>query len=96
MEETRLTVREQLILRDIESALRRDRRLERALRDHGRRSLSLPLSVAVLGVASVILMVTGIHTSDPAVIWAFAVVWPVALIQAFRLLCRWTERRNSG
>ncbi|MGP4049160.1 hypothetical protein [Streptomyces sp. 2A115] len=59
--------------------------------------------------ASVFLMATGIRTSDggirtsdggtrtsvPAVIWAFAAVWPLTLILAFRLLCRWPKPRDS-
>jgi hypothetical protein len=36
-------------------------------------------------------MVTGIVTSEPGVVWAFAAVWPVTLFAVFRLLCRWTE-----
>jgi hypothetical protein len=35
--------------------------------------------------------VTGIVTSEPAVIWAFAVVRPPTLFAAFRLLCRWSQ-----
>ncbi|MBQ1093517.1 DUF3040 domain-containing protein [Streptomyces sp. B93] len=87
-----LTVHEQRVLDDMERVLRRDRRLDRQLRtlkparDPRARTVAVPLLV------SVALMVAGIRTSEPAVIWAFAVVWPPTLVLAFRLLCRWTER----
>ncbi|MFF1299796.1 MULTISPECIES: hypothetical protein [unclassified Streptomyces] len=46
---------------------------------------------ALLGTASVFLAVVGVKTSDLAVLWAFTVLWPVTLLQAFRLLCRWSR-----
>ncbi|MER7489067.1 hypothetical protein ABTY20_24775 [Streptomyces sp. NPDC126497] len=100
----RLPEHEQHILDGIERALSRDRRLDRRLRTftvrrgpdltrllvrvasyrpHGR-------TVAVLLAVSVALMVTGIVTSAPWAIWAFAAVWPPTLFAAFRLLCRWS------
>ncbi|MGV9883652.1 DUF3040 domain-containing protein [Streptomyces sp. NPDC003006] len=99
---SRLPEHEQRILHQIERGLRRDRRLARRLRRLSRRgrrpSASRPVArpshacaVALLLAVSVGLMVTGIRTSEPGVIWAFAVVWPVTLYAAFRLLCRWTE-----
>jgi hypothetical protein len=45
--------------------------------------------VAVLLAVSVGLMVAGIVTSEPGVIWAFAVIWPPTLFAVFRLMCRW-------
>jgi hypothetical protein len=40
---------------------------------------------------AVALMVTGICTEEPAVIWTFAAVWPLALFGVLRLLCRWSK-----
>jgi hypothetical protein len=95
---------EQRILAGMERALRRDRRLDRRLRTMGRPRRIPPVprwwrcrprvhavTVVVLLVASVALMAAGIATSEPAVIWTFAAVWPVTLYSVFRLLCRWTE-----
>ncbi|MFD3843865.1 DUF3040 domain-containing protein [Streptomyces sp. NPDC058642] len=89
-------------LDEMERALRRDRRLDRRMRRLGRRRPPLlariahyrphPWTVAVLLVLSVGLAAAGIDTSEPAVIWAFAAVWPVTLYAAFKLLCGWTER----
>lgn len=100
----RLPEHEQHILDEIERTLRRDRRLDRRLRTlKVRRGLDVtrPLTrvaayrprgwtVAALLTVAVALMVTGIMTSAPWAIWAFAGVWPVALFAAFRLLCRWS------
>ncbi|MEU6353657.1 DUF3040 domain-containing protein [Streptomyces sp. NPDC047072] len=101
----RLPDHEQRILDDMERALRRDRRLDRRLRTlKVRRRPDLsgpvarvagyrphPLTAAVLLAVSITLMVIGIRTSDPAVIWTFAGVWPLTLFAGFRLLCRWSE-----
>ncbi|MEU3845092.1 DUF3040 domain-containing protein [Streptomyces sp. NPDC028635] len=97
----RLPDHEQRILDDLERDLRRDRALTRRLRTLQRRRASWPsrlaawrprpLTVAALLAVAVGLMVTGISTSHPAVIWAFALVWPLTLFAVFRLLCRWTE-----
>jgi hypothetical protein len=89
MDDVRLSLRERLILKDIEFALRRGRRFGGPLRS-ARHSIWLPTAVALFTLASVFLMVEGIRTSDPAVIWAFSAVWPLTLFQAFRLLCRWS------
>ncbi|MEU9916220.1 DUF3040 domain-containing protein [Streptomyces sp. NPDC051001] len=88
-------------LDEMERALRRDRRLERRMRRLGRRRRPLlariahyrphPWTVAVLLVISVGLVAAGIATSEPAVIWAFAALWPVTLYAGFRLLRGWTE-----
>ncbi|GGI93865.1 hypothetical protein GCM10010121_000280 [Streptomyces brasiliensis] len=94
--EQRLTRHEQLLLDGIESALNQDRALVRSMRRARKpRSVWLSLSVALLAVASVFLVVTGIRTQDPAVICAFAVLWPLTMLQGFRLLCRWTEVRGG-
>jgi hypothetical protein len=100
---SRLPDDEQRILDEMERALRRDRRLERRMRKLRRSTRPSVLSrtaacrppvwiVAFLLAVAVGLLVTGIRTSAPAVIWAFAAVWPLALFSVFRLLCTWTER----
>ncbi|MFE3855522.1 DUF3040 domain-containing protein [Streptomyces griseorubiginosus] len=98
----RLPDHEQRILDEVERALRRDRRLERRLRMHRlRRCPDLSrvthyrphvLTVGLLLTVSTTLLVLGIVTSRPAVVWAFAAVWPLTLFASFRLVCRWTER----
>jgi hypothetical protein len=93
MDDVRLSLRERLIFKDIEFALRRGHRFGGLLRT-ARGAIWLPLAVALSAAASVILMVAGIRTSDPAVIWAFAAVWPLTLFQSFRLLCRWSTPRR--
>jgi hypothetical protein len=79
-----LPSRERLALLRIEAHLREDRRLARRMRHPVSRPL-LPLSVAALTWASLLLLVMGILTSDPAVLWCFAALWPVTLLLAFRL-----------
>ncbi|MFE2515719.1 DUF3040 domain-containing protein [Streptomyces mirabilis] len=80
-----LSSHERLVLLRIEAALRQDRRLARRMRHPGARPW-LPLSVAALTCASLLLLVMGILTSDLAVLWCFAALWPVTLLLAFRLL----------
>ncbi|MGV9287366.1 DUF3040 domain-containing protein [Streptomyces sp. NPDC003719] len=94
----RLPDHEQRILDEVERALRRDRRLDRRLRtlrlrrgpDLTRLASYRPrtLTVFLLLALSVTLMVTGVVTSEPAVIWAFAAVWPLALFAVIRRLSR--------
>ena len=94
----RLPDHEQRILDEVERALRRDRRLDRRLRtlrlrrgpDLTRVASYRPrtLTVFLLLALSVTLMVTGVVTSEPAVIWAFAAVWPLALFAVLRRLFR--------
>ncbi|MFD5448990.1 DUF3040 domain-containing protein [Streptomyces sp. NPDC003470] len=94
----RLPDHEQRILDEVERALRRDRRLDRRLRtlrlrrgpDLTRLASYRPrtLTVFLLLALSVTLMVTGVVTSEPAVIWAFAAVWPLALFAVLRRLLR--------
>ncbi|MEU1850604.1 DUF3040 domain-containing protein [Streptomyces sp. NPDC019990] len=99
----RLPDHEQRILDEMERALRRDRRLDRRLRTLRLSRLPDPArvlarlasyrprvwTVAVLLAVSIGLMVTGIVTSAPGVIWAFAALWPLTLFALFRLMCRW-------
>jgi hypothetical protein len=97
----RLPDHEQRALEQIEAALRRDRRLDRRLRTLRLRRRPKPAPIAgyqpragtvgVLLTVSVTLMVIGIRTSDPGVVWAFAALWPLTLYGVFRLLCRWSE-----
>ncbi|WP_328751408.1 DUF3040 domain-containing protein [Streptomyces sp. NBC_00285] len=97
----RLPDHEQRILDEVERALRRDRRLDRRLRtlrlrrrpDLSRVTHYRPhiLTVGFLLTVSITLLVTGIVTSRPPVIWAFSAVWPLTLFASFRLVCRWTE-----
>ncbi|MFC8432858.1 DUF3040 domain-containing protein [Streptomyces sp. NPDC057253] len=98
----RLPDHEQRILDEVERALRRDRRLDRRLRTHRlRRCPDLSrvthyrphvMTVGLLLTVAITLLVLGIVTARPAVIWSFAAVWPLALFASFRLVCRWTER----
>ncbi|MFD8152730.1 DUF3040 domain-containing protein [Streptomyces sp. NPDC059720] len=99
----RLPENEQRILDEMERVLRRDRRLDRRMRTgrlDRRPGLTRILaragsyrprgwSVLVLLAVSVALMVAGIVTSEPGVIWAFAALWPLTLFAAFRLMSRW-------
>ncbi|OXS35868.1 DUF3040 domain-containing protein [Streptomyces sp. XY006] len=99
----RLPDHEQRILDEMERVLRRDRRLDRRMRtlrpsrrpDPARVPARLAsyrprvLTVAVLFAVSTGLMVAGMVTSQPAVIWAFAALWPLTLFAGFRLMCRW-------
>jgi hypothetical protein len=85
--DVRLSPHERLVLSRIEAELRADRRFMRRMR--ARRGLvRLRLAVALLTAASLFLAVMGIRTSAPVVLWCFAVVWPLTLIQGIRLLSR--------
>ena len=87
-EDVVLSSHERLALRSIEAELSCDRRLARGMRRRPRSRLWLPLSVALLTSSSLFLVVMGIRTADPVVIWCFAGLWPFTVLQAFRLLCR--------
>ncbi|MGQ4420025.1 DUF3040 domain-containing protein [Streptomyces sp. SAS_269] len=107
-EDVRLSPSERLALLQIEANLRQDRRLARRMHaaahrmtgDHrstrSRRGVWLPLSVLLLLTASAFAAVTGVRTSAPAPLWCFALLWPLTLIQSFRLLCRVTRRARPG
>ncbi|WP_225828707.1 DUF3040 domain-containing protein [Streptomyces naphthomycinicus] len=90
--DARLSPHERLALSRIEARLRHDRRFARRMRVRPA-GLWLRLTVAVLATASALLAVMGIRTSDPAVLWGFALVWPPTLLLGARLLCR---ARRSG
>ncbi|MEY2242140.1 DUF3040 domain-containing protein [Streptomyces sp. BF23-18] len=89
----RLTARERAVLAEIEEGLRQEHAPAPAPRrpSGGRR---LPVAVALMLVCSVVLAVVGIRTSSAALLWCFAVVWPLTMLQFVRLLSRWI--RNSG
>ncbi len=102
-DDVRLSPRERVALLIIEAELRQDRRLVHRMRvTSGRprfqRGLWLPLAFLLLAGASAFTAVVGIRTSDPSLLWCFALLWPLTLMQGFRLLCRTTRRRppSSG
>lgn len=94
-DEVRLSPREQIVLLRIEAGLRKDRRFARRMR-RTRREVWLPAAVLLLTAASVFVAVMGIRTSDPALLWCFALLWPLTLLQAFRLLCRAARARPGS
>jgi hypothetical protein len=94
-DEVRLSPRERLALLEIEASLRRDRRFARRMGAAHRR-VWLPLGVLLLAVATAFVAVMGIRSSDPALLWCFALLWPLTLFQAFRLLCRATRHRGGA
>ncbi|MEU2061177.1 DUF3040 domain-containing protein [Streptomyces sp. NPDC013455] len=94
-DQVRLSPRERLVLLQIEANLRHDRRFARRMAA-ARREFWLPAGVVLLAAASVFVAVMGIRTSDPALLWCFALLWPLTLFQAFRLLCRTTGPRPSS
>ncbi|MEU6404788.1 DUF3040 domain-containing protein [Streptomyces sp. NPDC046985] len=99
MSTSRLPEHEQRILDEIERALNRDRRLARRLRSSRRvprfpalaRDLAAyaprPWTALILLAVSAALLGSGIATSAPGVIWAFALVLPPTLYTVLRLLC---------
>ncbi|MFD8740222.1 DUF3040 domain-containing protein [Streptomyces sp. NPDC059618] len=87
-----LTAREHAALAEIEEALRQDGDPMRPPRRTGGRRL--PLLVALLLMCSVAVAVIGIRTSNAALLWCFAVLWPLTAVQTVRLLARWI--RTSG
>ncbi|MFB7242019.1 DUF3040 domain-containing protein [Streptomyces populi] len=89
----RLTARERAALAEIEEGLRQDHDPAPVpSRPSGGRRL--PLTVALMLVCSVVLAVVGIRTSEPALLWCFAVMWPLTVLQIIRLLGRWI--RTTG
>ncbi|WP_328663964.1 DUF3040 domain-containing protein [Streptomyces sp. NBC_00328] len=87
----RLTARERAALAEIEEGLRQDPAPEPHRPSGGRR---LPVAVALMLVCSVVLAVVGIRTSNAALLWSFAVLWPLTALQLVRLLGRWI--RSTG
>ena len=94
-EDVRLSARERLALLEIEADLKRDRRLAHRMGEESR-GASLPLAVLLLAAASVFVAVAGVRTSDAALLWCFVLLWPLTLLQAFRLLCRTVRHHHRG
>ncbi|MGW3168645.1 DUF3040 domain-containing protein [Streptomyces sp. NPDC001153] len=88
----RLSPRERVALLQIEACLKQDRRFARRMGDP-QRGVWLPVAVLLLGIASAFAAVMGVRTSDPALMWCFALLWPLTLFQAFRLLGRAVRSR---
>ncbi|MFG3296653.1 DUF3040 domain-containing protein [Streptomyces sp. NPDC048179] len=80
-----LSPHECVALWGIEAGLRQDRRLARRMRPPSVRPAWLPLTVAALTCASLLLLVIGILTSDMAALWCLAGLWPVTVLLAFRM-----------
>ncbi|MFF1378989.1 DUF3040 domain-containing protein [Streptomyces sp. NPDC058308] len=99
MSAERLPEHEQRILDALEASLRTDRHLRARwwllrLRHRVRTALTRaprPRTVALLSAVCGTLLVTGIHTCEPGLIWAFAGLWSLTLVGFVRLLCRWTD-----
>ncbi|MFF3448507.1 DUF3040 domain-containing protein [Streptomyces sp. NPDC002667] len=89
----RLTARERAALAEMEEGLRQTHDPAPTPRrpSGGRR---LALAVAMMLTCSVVLAVVGIRTSNAALLWCFAVLWPLTVIQTVRLLSRWI--RTTG
>lgn len=86
----RLTARERAALAEIEEGLRQDHEPDHEpapRRRSGRRRL--PIAVALMLICSMVLAVVGITTSQAALLWCFAVLWPLTVLQLVRLLGRW-------
>lgn len=80
-----LSAHERVALLLIEAKLSGDRRLARRMGHPGSRRLGLPLAVAALACASLVLLIMGISTSAPVFAWSFAALWPCTLLLAIRL-----------
>ncbi|MFJ9634827.1 DUF3040 domain-containing protein [Streptomyces sp. NPDC101175] len=78
---------ELLALARIEAGLREDRDLVRLMRHPVPRPW-LPLAVAALTCASLLLLVVGVFSPYAAVLWCLLVLWPFAVMLAFRMLRR--------
>ncbi|MEU4172524.1 DUF3040 domain-containing protein [Streptomyces sp. NPDC026665] len=86
----RLTARERAALAEIEEGLRQDQEpAPTPRRPSGGRLL--PITVALMLVCSVVLAVVGARTSDAILLWCFAVLWPLTVLQIVRLLGRWIK-----
>ncbi|MFJ2828455.1 DUF3040 domain-containing protein [Streptomyces sp. NPDC087263] len=82
-----LSSQERLALWRIEAELRQDGRPARRMR-HSVARPWLPPLVAALTCASLLLLVVGVLTSDSAVLWCLAALWPITLLLTFRMLHR--------
>lgn len=106
MAKGRLSEREKRILDEMEAALDRDHRLHRRLRtvrlahalrtDWAAATVGRGFFVALASLASLILLVVGACTSEPAVIWAFAATWSAVLLVGRGLRGRRTVRGNGA
>ncbi|GGY40051.1 DUF3040 domain-containing protein [Streptomyces omiyaensis] len=101
MDEARLSAYERRVLAEIEEDLSADDALVRRMA--GRRPRALPrrtarggVCAALLGTATLTLLVLAVTTSAPALIWAFAAVWVATLALLLRLVVRWTRRHLGG
>ncbi|MES9523603.1 DUF3040 domain-containing protein [Streptomyces capoamus] len=92
-DEVQLSPRERLALLQIEANLYQDRGFARRMGVVRERTW-LPASVVLLAAASAFAAVMGVRTSQPALLWCFALLWPLTLFQAFRLLCRAARPRS--
>ncbi|GHF96385.1 DUF3040 domain-containing protein [Streptomyces hydrogenans] len=108
MDEVRLSAYERRVLAEIEEELSADDHLARRMagrRPSLRPRLPRPRlprhritvrggpAAAVLGAATLTLLVLAVATSTPALIWGFAAAWMLTLILLLRLVLRWTRRR---
>ncbi|MFC9262937.1 DUF3040 domain-containing protein [Streptomyces hydrogenans] len=103
MDEARLSAYERRVLAEMEEELSADDHLARRMA--GRRPSLRPRlprhritvrggpAAAVLGAATLTLLVLAVATSTPALIWGFAAAWVLTLILLLRLVVRWTRRR---
>lgn len=96
-----LSDHERRVLDEMEASLRGDagpgRRARTACRICGWRLRAMccrarAWAVLALGLVVLSLLVIGIRTAAPGVIWAFAFVWPLGLFTALRLMSRRTKR----
>ncbi|MGW1011141.1 DUF3040 domain-containing protein [Streptomyces termitum] len=104
MDEARLSAHERRVLAEIEEDLNADGRLARRMA--GRRTPLRPprpgrpgrtgTAAAVLGAATLTLLVLAVTTSAPALIWGFAAVWVATLLLLLRLTVRWTRRHAAA
>ncbi|MFC8964384.1 DUF3040 domain-containing protein [Streptomyces sp. NPDC057094] len=91
----RLSPLERATLAEIEEGLRHDHVEPDPPPTPARRSW-LPLSIVLMLICSVFLAVVGYRTSQPAVLWCFAILWPLTVIQAVRLVRRWMKACGRG
>jgi hypothetical protein len=102
----RLPEHEQRILDEMEAALDRDHRLHRRLRTVRVSSrlnaawvatrVTRGFLMAVAALTSLILLVVGVCTSAPGVIWAFAATWSATLLGVRGAVRRRTVRRGQA
>lgn len=103
MDGRRLTLREQRILAEMETVLRKDRKLDERLRDlrlpRRLRALSVQrrmrgAELSLLTPATILLLLASIRTAGLGIIIACCVVGSVTLLLAFGVLRTRVERRR--